>query len=509
MAILEDFEIEERDVKKILKNLNVYKAVGPDEIHPRVLKELSDVIAAPLTILFNKSLNEGSLPLDWRIAIVTAIFKKGDRKKASNYRPISLTSQVVKILETIVRSKMIDFIIENNYLSKSQHGFVPCRSCLTNLLETLEDWTQMYDNSKTFDAIYLDFRKAFDSVPLHRLLYKLHKMGIRGKILTWIEAFLSNRKQCVSVNGTRSSWKKVSSGVPQGSVLGPILFVIYINDLPSSLQCNCKVFADDTKIYRCVQTPNEGAELQKDLDRLEEWSKDWMLYFNVEKCKVMHFGVGNQHLQYTMNGNVLVTTDAEKDLGVNIRANLKVEDHVKEITKKANQMLGIIKHSFSNLSTEKFKILYKSYVRPHLEYAVQAWSPHLRKDIEAIEKVQRRATKLPRELKELSYEERCKQLGITTLEERRQRGDMIEVFKIMKGIENIDANKFFQRNLNTRRGHDYSIYKKQCSKDIRKYFFSQRIVNTWNKLPNSVVRAKTVNDFKNKYDKFKSNDMTN
>ena len=172
-------------------------------------------------------------------------------------------------------------------------------------------------------------------------------------------------------------------------------------------------------------------------------------------------------------------------------------------------MLGIIKHSFSNLSTEKFKILYKSYVRPHLEYAVQAWSPHLRKDIEAIEKVQRRATKLPRELKELSYEERCKQLGITTLEERRQRGDMIEVFKIMKGIENIDANKFFQRNLNTRRGHDYSIYKKQCSKDIRKYFFSQRIVNTWNKLPNSVVRAKTVNDFKNKYDKFKSNDMSN
>lgn len=234
-----------------------------------------------------------------------------------------------------------------------------------------------------------------------------------------------------------------------------------------------------------------------------------MLYFNVEKCKVMHFGVGNQQMQYTMNGNILATTEAEKDLGVNIKANLKVEDHVKEITKKANQMLGIIKHSFSNLNTEKFKILYKSYVRPHLEYAVQAWSPHLRKDIEAIERVQRRATKLPSELKDLPYEERCKRLGITPLEERRQRGDMIEVFKIMKGIENIDANTFFQRNENTRRGHNYTLFKKQCSKDTRKNCFSQRVVNPWNKLPSIVVNANTINDFKNKYDKYKMNEMTN
>ena len=291
--------------------------------------------------------------------------------------------------------------------------------------------------------------------------------------------------------------------------MGPILFVIYINDLPSLLKCKCKIFADDTKIYRSVQTPNESAELQEDLSKLEKWSKDWMLYFNVEKCKVMHFGTGNQHIQYIMNGDHLSTTLIEKDLGVNIKTNLKVEDHIKIITKKANQMLGIIKHSFTHLNIEKFKILYKSYVRPHLEYAVQAWSPYLRKDIEAIEKVQRKATKLPIELRNLSYEERCKKLGITSLEERRKRGDMIETFKILKGIENIDPNTFFQRNENTRRGHNLTLYKKQCSKDIRKHSFSQRVVNSWNGLPHQVVNAKNVNDFKNKYDKYKMNEMEN
>ena len=170
-------------------------------------------------------------------------------------------------------------------------------------------------------------------------------------------------------------------------------------------------------------------------------------------------------------------------------------------------MLGIIKHTFTNLNTEKFKILYKSYVRPHLEYAVQAWSPHLRKDIEAIEKIQRRATKLPRELRDLPYNVRCKRLGITSLEERRQRGDMIEVFKILKEIDNIDASTLFQRNENTRRGHNFTLFKKQCSKDIRKYFFSQRVINPWNKLPSQVVNAKSVNDFKNKFDKYKANEM--
>ena len=489
-----------------MKKLNIYKAVGPDDIHPRVLRELQDTLVVPLTIIFNKSLREGKLPLDWRIAIVTAIFKKGDRKKASNYRPISLTSQVVKIMETIIREKIIDFIIQNKYLTNCQHGFVPCRSCLTNLIETLEDWTKMYDEGKAFDAVYLDFRKAFDSVPLHRLLYKLRNLGIQGNVLTWIEAFLTDRRQCVAVNGTRSSWRRVVSGVPQGSVLGPLLFVVYINDLPNLLQCKCKIFADDTKIYKHVKNPEDGIALQKDLDKLQDWSKEWMLYFNVEKCKVMHSGINNPHIQYHMNNIPLSTTNKERDLGVLINSNLKVSDHVNAITKKANQMLGIVKHSFSYLNVEKLKILYKGYVRPHLEYAVQSWSPFLKKDIEAIEKIQRKATKIPPELRNLPYEERCKRLGITTLEERRIRGDMIEVFKMMMGLEDINVDDLFQKNRRIRRGHNYTLYKKQCSKNIRKNFFTQRVVNNWNKLPDFVVNATSVNDFKNKYEKYKLNE---
>lgn len=197
----------------------------------------------------------------------------------------------MKIMEKIIREILLDHLLKNGIGTKCQHGFINGRSCLTNLLEALEDWTTYYDRGEPYDIIYLDFKKASDSVPHQRLLYKLERLGINGNIYNWIEAFLTEREQCVSVNGVKSKWVKVKSGVPQGSVLGPILFTIFVNDLPDSVESICKIFADDTKIYS--RAAKEENTLHRDLTRLEAWSKTWKVEFNAEKCKVMHCGYGN------------------------------------------------------------------------------------------------------------------------------------------------------------------------------------------------------------------------
>ena len=185
------------DVKNLIGAINVNKAMGPDEIHPRVLKELVEQIYFPLYCIMRQSIDEGVLPDIWKVAHVTPIFKKGNEMLTENYRPVSLTSQVCKLCEKIIRQRIVDFLECNNVLCDQQHGFRKARSCLTNLLCTLEEWTKLHDEGKPFDVLYLDFRKAFDSVPHVRLSYKLYKMGIRGKINVWIEDFLRSRKQTV------------------------------------------------------------------------------------------------------------------------------------------------------------------------------------------------------------------------------------------------------------------------------------------------------------------------
>ena len=229
----------------------------------------------------------------WRKAIVTAIFKKGKKTDPGNYRPVSLTSVISKIMESIVRDGIVSHLMKNDLISDEQHGFVPGRDCRTQLLACIEDWTERLENSRTFDVIYTDFSKAFDSVPHERLFLKLDAIGIRGDILKWIKTFLRGRTQCVNVDGAKSTWRDVLSGIPQGSVIGPILFVIFINDMPSHIKHNfCKLFADDCKLFGNVQ-PDEDNTVQLDLTNLEDWSKSWQQPFNVKKCKAMHMGTND------------------------------------------------------------------------------------------------------------------------------------------------------------------------------------------------------------------------
>ncbi len=498
---MKNITVNESMVKKRLKKLKVNKSAGPDGLHPKFLKEISESIIKPLTILYNKSLTEGVVPKSWKDAHVTALHKKGSKQEAKNYRPISLTSLCSKMLEAIVRDHMIDHMLSNKLFADQQHGFVPNRSCMTQLLYVLEDWTRWLDNNNNIDTIFLDFQKAFDSVPHERLLVKLKAYGITGKTAIWIADFLKNRRQRVSVGKEFSSWKGVTSGIPQGSVLGPTLFVLFINDLPQAVESTIKIFADDTKMYRIVNNDEDRKLLQKDLDKLYEWSQTWQISFNASKCKVMHKGRSNTKSDYIMDGTILDATHSEKDLGVLIDNELKFHQHVSATAQKANQVLGIVNRTFETLDEELLPIVYKTQVRPHLEYGNIIWHPRYVADIKKIESVQRRATKLIPGYENKTYKERLEKLNLYSMVYRRKRGDMIQVYKIMNNIDRVDANKFFTLGSQRTRNHGKKLFKPRCEKDIRKGSFSHRVVDDWNSLPSDVVNAVSLNAFKNRLDK--------
>ena len=486
-----------------INNMKENKSPGVDGIAPKILKETVEQICTPLAHVFNMSLQEGIVPLEWKEANIIPLFKKGSRNKSVNYRPVSLTSVICKVLETIIRDHMMDFLIKHKLINPSQHGFLKARSCLTNLLCFFEEITKWVDEGSPVDVIYLDFQKAFDKVPHQRLLLKLKSHGMGNSIINWIEQWLNDRRQRVVVDGEVSSWKPVLSGVPQGSVLGPILFLVYINDLEEGVTGNILKFADDTKLFRKTKEIGDKQKLQDDIDKLVRWSEKWQMLFNFGKCKCLHTGPGNTGMNYEMGGSILSKTVKEKDLGVSMNANMKVSEQCRIAASKGNQILGMIRRNITYKEKSLIVPLYKAIVRPHLEYCIQAWSPYLRKDIDMLEKIQRRATKLIPGLRDLTYEERLKECGLTTLETRRLRGDQIEVFKILNGYENIDSNLFFQiKESKITRGHNFTLVKKQSRLDVRKFSFSQRTINVWNKLSEECVHASSVNMFKNRIDKY-------
>ena len=304
----------------------------------------------------------------------------------------------------------------------------------------------------------------------------------------------------VVIDGEASEWEDVLSGVPQGSILGPLLFIIYINDIDMEIT-NCILkFADDTKVYGKVGTRQGVEYLKKDLETLCRWADKWQMSFNVDKCKVMHIGRGNEKVQYEMDAVKLVETEEEKDLGVIISKSFKVSRQCAEAAKKGNQMLGLIKRTITTRKKKVMLSLYKALVRPHLEYCIQAWRPFLAKDIEVLEKVQRRATRMIEECQGKEYSERLEMLRLTTLETRRERADMLEVFKILKDFEAINGDIFFKVQCTKTRGHSMKLYKKRVNKNVLKFSFGNRIVDKWNNLPEEAINANSINTFKNKLD---------
>lgn len=493
---MNNITISEAMVEKQLSNLNISKAPGPDQIHAKVLYELRSVVSKPLHIIYERSLFEGRLPKIWKRAYIRPLFKKGDRKTISNYRPVSLTSICCKTLERLVKAEVTRYLETNNLICDNQHGFRAGKSCATQLLEIMQIWTDLLDRNIALDCIYLDFSKAFDKVPHKRLTLKIESFGIGGNLLKWLSEFLDNRIQQVVIKDTKSGSADVLSGIPQGSVLGPLLFIMFINDLPNSVNSQVKIFADDTKVFKAIESLADNISLQSDLDKLMKWSSEWQLPFNVSKCKIMHYGNNNPEFVYRINDYHLDIVDHEKDLGVTFDNKLRFTKHINNIVAKANSRLGIIRRNFTNLTPTVFLPIYKSLVRPLLEYCSCIWNPALKMDYNDIEKIQRRATKLVSTVSNLSYQQRLKSLRLDSLAFRRRRSDIIQVFKIFKSIDNLRPSDFFELSELTTRGHSLKIKKPRILTKLRQNSFAIRTINDWNSLSESAVSCVTINSFK-------------
>ena len=491
-------------VQKKLEALKPNSAPGPDKITPRFLKANAKSMSVPLAWLFNKSLAEGAIPPDWKLANVTPIFKKGSKCAPSNYRPVSLTSSPCRIMESCMRDAITDHLTNNALIKDTQHGFMRRKSCTTNLLHFLEKLTKELDAGNPIDVVYLDFAKAFDKVPHRRLLAKLQAHGIHGHVLSWFEEWLRDRQQRTVLNGEASEWEPVASGVPQGSVLGPLAFVVFINDLDDEADnvSICSKFADDTKCGQVIKCDSDVKILQDCLDNLVSWADKWGMEFNVTKCKVMHIGRNNNGATYSMRGTVLNTTAAERDIGVKVDNGLRPTQQCKEAANRANNVLYQLTKAFHYRDRRTFVQLYKQYARPHLEFAVPAWSPWTAQDKDILEAVQRKAVRMVSGLAASDYDGRLRELNLLSLEQRRENLDLVQTFKIIRKFDDVDSTTWFQlvgdnpARVTRHTSDPMNIVQSNSRLDIRKNFFSNRVATKWNEIPSDIKMANSISAFK-------------
>jgi len=493
----------ETEVLDQIKALKVGKATGPDNISPRILKEAGAALVPSLTKLINKCLTTSSIPDMWKRANVIPIHKQNERHLFTNYRPISLLSVVSKILERVVFKHVYNFLLTSNLLSKHQSGFRSGDSTVNQLSFLYHAFSQALDAKKDVKIVFCDVSKAFDKVWHNGLLYKLQKAGIRGNLLTWFQNYLTHRTQRVVIKGQHSSWGEIEAGVPQGSVLGPLLFLVYINDLTDEIDCNIKLFADDTTLYITVDDQPTGVEIMNsNLKKIKEWANTWLVNFNPSKTVCMTLSSKKQasSMPILFDDLPLNEVSEHKHLGVIFNNKLTWTDHIQSLLSKVAKMKNVMLHLKNRLDRNTLNHIYLSFVRPKLEYASIVWSDCNEKDKLVLEKCQRDFARIVTGARKGTRSELLhNELNWPSLEERRQQSILVFMHRLFYGQcpeylnellpDNEDRSQYNLRNRNS-----ISQFKARTEK-FRKSLVPSGI-RLWNSLPPNVQSIQETGAFK-------------
>ena len=513
-----DIDFSEADIVTAIKQIKAHSAAGPDGIPSILLRNCCEELSKPLYLIYRKSLDTGEVPNLLKDAIVTPIHKGGLKCDPKNYRPVSLLSQLLKILEKVLCLKIVKHLEENNKMNKNQHGFRKFRSCLSQLIEHYDNVLEAVSSGNNIDVIYLDYSKAFDVVDHDILLRKLRDSGISGKMGIWISNFLKNRKQTVTVNQKLSRSEPVPSGVPQGSVLGPILFLIMIADIDVDILKKSTVssFADDTKVSHVIKLRQDCDDLQASLQTIYEWSENNNLNFNELKFQALRYGVNKEtegHNYITPTGKNIPNEDTIRDLGLRMSRNLKFHHQTETISSKCRSLSGWILRTFTTRETKPMLKLFNSLLLPRVDYCSQIWSPHQSKDWNRLESIQRRFTSKISEVSHLDYWSRLRRLKQYSLERRAERYKIIYTWKILESLApNPSTNKLVTK-YSERRGRSCVLPRlarqQTCSakiNTIRENSFCFQGPKLFNCLPKSIrnITNVTVDTFKHHLDKLLS-----
>ena len=434
---LDSISTTPQEVEIMLKALKLGRAADPDAINNRILKELSRPLSFPLCDLFNFSLSKGKVPAIWKEANVTPIFKKDDPSFVSSYRPISLLNTIDKVLEKVTHKHVFNFFRDHNILTPLQSGFVPQDSTVNQLVDIYNTFCKALDEGKEVRAVFCDISKAFDRVWHRGILYKLQAVGISGSLLQWFTDYLANRKQRVVLPGAASNWLFIKAGVPQGSILGPLLFLLYINDIVEDIQSTVRLFADDTSLYVIVDDPPTAAnQLYSDLAKINSWAKKWLVTFDPSKSESVVFSRKRNkpnHPPLSMNQELINEVTSHKHLGLIFSNDCSWHEHFDYIKSKAWFRINIMRKLKFKLDRKSLQTIYFSFIRPLLEYADVVWDSCTQNEVNELEKIQHEAARIVTgSTKLVSIHSLLQETGWETLAYRREKHKLLLFFSKCK-----------------------------------------------------------------------------